>query len=163
MAVNFKKLSRLIGEALAEKGLKLALAESCTGGLLSSALTDVPGSSAYFLGSVVAYANEVKASVLGVRPSTLEKHGAVSKETAREMAEGARRRFNSGLSASITGIAGPGGGTAKKPVGLVFIAVSKGSKTTVRRFVFEGARKQVKKQAVEAALVMLSGALKLKV
>lgn len=158
-----KKLSRLIGGTLLESGLTLALAESCTGGLLSSVMTDTPGSSGHFLGSVVAYANEVKTSELGVRAATLKKHGAVSKETAREMAEGIRRKFNADLSASITGIAGPGGGSARKPVGLVFIAVSKGKKTTVRKFLFKGARKAVKKQAVEAALVMLAGALKLKV
>ena len=117
-----KKLSRLIGGALLEKGLKLALAESCTGGLLSSVITGTPGSSEYFQGSVVAYANEVKVSELGVKAATLKKHGAVSKETAREMAQGVRKAFHAGISASITGIAGPGGATARKPVGLVFIA-----------------------------------------
>ena len=157
-----KKLSRLIGGALLEKGLKLALAESCTGGLLSSVITDTPGSSEYFQGSVVAYANEVKVSELGVKAATLKKHGAVSKETAREMAQGVRKAFHAGISASITGIAGPGGATARKPVGLVFIAVSNGGKTVVRKFLFKGGRTSIKRQSAEAALLMIAEALRIK-
>lgn len=158
-----KKTERLIGETLREKGLKLALAESCTGGLLSSTITDIAGSSDYFLGSIVAYHDGVKESVLGVKANTLEKYGAVSAQTAKEMALGARKRLNAGLSAAITGIAGPGGGTKEKPVGLVFIAVSKGKKTVVERFVFKGARKAVKRQSAEAALSMLAKALGVRV
>lgn len=157
-----KKLSRLIGKSLREKGLTLALAESCTGGLLSSVITDAPGSSGYFLGSTVAYANSVKESSLGVKAGTLEKHGAVSKETAREMAQGVKKTLHADISASITGIAGPGGGTKKKPVGLVYIAVAKGGKTIVKKFLFKGGRKSIKNQSVEAALLMLARALGLK-
>lgn len=158
-----KKIERLIGESLREKGLKLALAESCTGGLASSMITDVAGSSEYFLGSVVAYDNEVKQAELGVRATTLRKYGAVSKETALEMARGVKKKLRSDISAAVTGIAGPGGGTKEKPVGLVFIAVSKGRTTTVQRFVFKGGRKSIKKQSAETALSMLSEALGLKV
>lgn len=158
-----KKSERLIGESLREKGLKLALAESCTGGLLSSMITDVAGSSEYFLGSIVAYANGVKQTELGVKSGTLKKYGAVSKETAVEMARGVKKRLGSDISAAITGIAGPGGGTPEKPVGLVFIAVSKGRTTIVERFVFKGGRKSIKKQSAEAALSMLAEALGLKI
>lgn len=158
-----KKTELLIGESLREKGLKLALAESCTGGLLSSRITDVPGSSEYFLGSIVAYANGVKVSGLGVRAATLGRYGAVSKETAAEMARGVKKALGAGFSAAITGIAGPGGGTPEKPVGLVFIAVSKGRTTEVKRFVFKGGRKSIKKQSAEAALSMLAEALGIKI
>jgi PncC family amidohydrolase len=157
-----KKTELLIGESLRERGLTLALAESCTGGLLSSRITDVPRSSEYFLGSIVAYANGVKVSGLGVRASTLKRYGAVSKETASEMARGVKKSLGAGLTAAITGIAGPGGGTPEKPVGLVFIAVSKGRTTEVKRFVFKGGRKSIKKQSAEAALSMLAEALGLK-
>ena len=157
-----KKTELLIGESLRERGLTLALAESCTGGLLSSRVTDVPGSSEYFLGSIVAYANGVKVSGLGVRTATLKRYGAVSKETAAEMARGARKTLGADLSAAITGIAGPGGGTPEKPVGLVFIAVSKDRTTEVKRFVFKGGRKSIKKQSAEAALLMLAEALGIK-
>jgi len=104
--------------------LTLALAESCTGGLASSLVTDVPGSSSYFLGSAVTYAYSAKHAILGVKPETLSIHGAVSAETAAEMARGARRLFGSDLAVSVTGIAGPGGGTPNKPVGLVYIHLS---------------------------------------
>ena len=158
-----KKPERLIGESLREKGLKLALAESCTGGLLSSTLTDIPGSSEYFLGSIVAYANGVKRSELGVKEATLKKYGAVSKETAGEMAQGVKKALGADVSAAITGIAGPGGGSPEKPVGLVFIAVSRGRATTVQRFVFKGTRKSIKKQSAEAALSMIAEALGIKI
>lgn len=142
--------------------MTLALAESCTGGLLSSAVTDVPGSSGYFLGSVVAYSNEVKESALGVKAATIRKHGAVSGETAVEMARGVRKALGADISAAITGIAGPGGGSPEKPVGLVFIAVSKGKSSEARRFVFKGGRKSIKKQSARAALSFLAEALGLK-
>lgn len=156
------KTERLIGESLRERGLTLALAESCTGGLVSSLITDIAGSSDYFLGSVIAYSNSVKVAELGVKASTLKKYGAVSKETAREMALGARRRLGGDISAAITGIAGPGGGTKEKPVGLVFIAVSRGRTTEARRFVFKGARKSIKRQSAQAALSMIAKALGVK-
>ena len=109
---------------MAERGLTVAVAESCTGGLIAHRLTNVPGSSAYFLGGVVAYANEVKEGVLGVRSETLRRHGAVSQETALEMARGVRRLLGADIALSATGIAGPTGGTPEKPVGLVYVALA---------------------------------------
>jgi PncC family amidohydrolase len=110
-----------VGRLLAERGLTLALAESCTGGLVGSLITDVPGSSDYFLGSAVTYAYSAKIAVLGVRPETLGQYGAVSAETAAEMAQGARQLFGADIAVSVTGIAGPGGALPGKPVGLVHI------------------------------------------
>jgi nicotinamide-nucleotide amidase len=110
----------------------LAVAESCTGGFLAHRLTNVPGSSAAFLGGVVAYSNQVKQDLLGVRAETLRRHGAVSEPVAREMAEGARRLFRAGCALAVTGIAGPGGGTTAKPAGTAFIALSQEAGTTVQ-------------------------------
>jgi nicotinamide-nucleotide amidase len=118
-------LAAVVGRLLRESGSTIALAESCTGGLASAMLTDVPGSSAYFLGSVVSYANDAKTNLLGVREATIRAHGAVSAESASEMAQGARERFDSDLGVAITGIAGPDGGSAEKPVGTVFIALAR--------------------------------------
>lgn len=137
----------------------LAAAESCTGGLLASRITDVPGASEVFLGGVVAYSNALKQAVLGVDAATFEAHGAVSAETAREMAEGARVRLQADVAVGVTGIAGPGGGTPEKPVGLVYIAVAQPAGTQVQRHVFAGSRAQVKRQSTDAALRMLLKAL----
>ncbi len=115
---------REVGALLVALGLTLATAESCTGGLLAHRITNVPGSSAYYVGGLVAYANEVKETCLGVRPETLLAHGAVSEETVLEMAGGARARMGADVALATTGIAGPGGGTAEKPVGLVYVALS---------------------------------------
>jgi nicotinamide-nucleotide amidase len=117
---------------LRERKLRIAAAESCTGGLFSQLLTDLPGSSEVFLGGVVSYANEAKESLLGVKKSTLAAHGAVSEQTAIEMCSGARERFGADYAISITGIAGPGGGSAEKPVGTTFVGISsaKGSRAT---------------------------------
>lgn len=123
-------LEELVGKLLVQRGLKLAIAESCTGGLVSNRLTDVPGSSEYFLGGVTAYANEAKRCALGVKAETLQTHGAVSRATAIEMARGVRRALvdetpvETILGLSVTGIAGPGGGLPEKPVGLVWIGMS---------------------------------------
>ena len=117
-------LEEAVGRLLAERGLTVAVAESCTGGLIAHRLTNVPGSSRYFLGGVVAYANEVKEGVLGVRSETLRRHGAVSQETALEMARGVRRLLGADIALSATGIAGPAGGTPEKPVGLVYVALA---------------------------------------
>lgn len=152
----------VIGAALKKQGLKLAVAESCTGGLLSSMITDVPGSSLYFQGAIVAYDNGIKVSRLGVKRSVIASFGAVSGEVASDMALGARKALEADVSASITGIAGPGGGTPGKPVGLVFIAVSKGARNTVKKFLFKGSRKAVKRKSAEAALEMLAAALGVK-
>ena len=125
---------------------------TCTGGLVSARLTSVPGSSDYFLGGVVAYDNRVKEGTLGVRRETLARHGAVSAQCAREMAQGVRDRLGTDIGVSLTGIAGPGGGTPEKPVGLVYIAWALPKKTTVKRFLFAGDRAQIRERAANAAL-----------
>ncbi len=146
----------LIGRILKKRGLTLSVAESCTGGLLSNTITNVPGSSKYFLGGVVAYSNDVKMEVLGVRARTLRMFGAVSRQAAEEMAVGVKKRLKSGVSISITGIAGPGGGSPRKPVGTVFIGISAGKKVVVRKFSFKGTRLSIKKKSSLGALSMLA-------
>lgn len=126
-------LEELVVRELSARGLKLATAESCTGGLLAKRITDIPGSSDVFEMGAVTYANRIKTMVLDVPEDMLERHGAVSEEVARAMAEGIRRKAGSDLGIGITGIAGPGGGTPEKPVGLVYIALSDGKETYVRR------------------------------
>ena len=144
-----------IGPLLLKSKLTLATAESCTGGLIGHRLTEVPGSSEYFLGGVIAYSNEVKERVLGVKPETLEKHGAVSAETAGEMARGARRVLGTDIAVSATGIAGPGGATADKPIGLTYIALATANDERVERFVWDKDRTGNKWASSEAALQML--------
>jgi nicotinamide-nucleotide amidase len=149
-------LAAVVGGLLAGAGKTLALAESCTGGLASSMLTDVPGSSRYFLGSIVSYANAAKEGFLGVRSETLAAHGAVSAEAAREMALGARERFGSDLALSITGIAGPDGGTPEKPVGTVFFALADGTEAVQEsRRQFGGDRGVVRRASCLHALELL--------
>ena len=133
----------------------LATAESCTGGSVAGRLTSLAGSSEYVHGGIVAYSNEAKASLLGVARETLATRGAVSAECAREMAEGARRAFGAALAVSTTGIAGPGGATARKSVGLVYIALANSDSVTVEEFHFPGGRKTVTDAATDAALLML--------
>lgn len=145
-----------VGQLLLEKGYTIACAESCTGGLLTSCLTDVAGSSAYVKGSVVSYTNEVKHGVLGVSQKLLDTVGAVSSEVAAEMAEGVRRVIGSDIGVSVTGLAGPGGGTAEKPVGLVFIGISDSSGTNVIKCIFKGSRVEVKQQAAQRALQLIA-------
>jgi nicotinamide-nucleotide amidase len=146
----------VVGGLLRESGKTLALAESCTGGLVSSLLTDVPGSSAYFLGSVVSYANSAKADLLDVSAETLAAHGAVSSEAAREMAEGARRRFDADLAVSITGIAGPDGGSTEKPVGTVFFALAeRGGEGVGNKRNFGGDRATIRRASAIHAMEML--------
>jgi nicotinamide-nucleotide amidase len=133
----------------------LALAESCTGGLVAELVTAVPGSSRVFNGSVVAYANTVKTALLGVDPALLEAHGAVSAEVARAMAEGARVRLGANFGLAFTGIAGPSGGTPEKPVGLVHFAVASATETRAERVVFPGSREQIRRRAAFAGLALL--------
>lgn len=140
---------------LVERGWLLALAESCTGGLVSARLTSVPGASAVFLGGVVSYANAIKRDILDVPAATLEAAGAVSTETALAMAQGVRRIMHANLAAAITGIAGPEGGSTDKPVGLVFIAVAGPRGEHVARFVFSGDRAAIRSQAADTALQFL--------
>ncbi len=135
-------LAELVHKTLTERGLTLATAESCTGGTIASQLTAQAGASVYFKGGVVAYSNEVKECALGVQHSTLEAHGAVSEETAREMAEGVRTRLGADLAIATTGIAGPDGGTREKPVGTVWIAVADATHTEAQLLSFPGRRRQ---------------------
>jgi len=148
-------LEEQIGHALMHRGWTVALAESCTGGLIGHRLTNVPGSSAYFLGSIVAYAYEAKEHLLGVRHQTLYEHGAVSRETAIEMARGARRSLGADVGLSVTGIAGPGGGLPDKPVGLTWVGLSQRDRDQAERFVWSGDRLTNKEQSAEAALILL--------
>ena len=140
------------------RGILFGTAESCTGGMIAARVTDVAGISEVFAGGVVSYANEVKTRLLGVPAETLARHGAVSAETARAMAEGACRSLGCGAAVSVTGIAGPGGGSPEKPVGTVFEAVGiEGWGVTVRRFEWSGmSREEVRAHAVRAALSFLA-------
>lgn len=148
-------LEAQMGSLLRERGLKIAFAESCTGGLLGHRVTNVPGSSEYFLGSLVAYAYEAKANLLGVSWDTLNTHGAVSRETVLEMAGGARKAFRADIAASISGIAGPGGGTPTKPVGTVWFALATPDGEWARLFHFSGEREQIKAASADAALQLM--------
>ena len=145
---------RLQGVLLGQ-GLGLAVAESCTGGLVSDALTDVPGSSAYFLGGIVSYSDAAKERQLGVPPEVIAAHGAVSAQVARAMAEGVRSLFESAIGAAVTGIAGPDGGSDAKPVGLTYVAVADEQGVDVRRFAWSGDRGANKRSSAEAVLQLL--------
>jgi nicotinamide-nucleotide amidase len=145
-------LEEVVGRLLTERVLTVALAESCTGGLIGHRLTNVPGSSAYLRGAVVAYADAAKEALLGVRRATLAAHGAVSEETAAEMAAGARRAFGAALGLATTGIAGPSGGTPEKPVGTVCLGLAADSGTVTRRYQLWGTRDWVKLLASQLAL-----------
>ncbi len=150
-----KSMEAVVGDLLASHGYRVALAESCTGGLLTSRLTDVAGSSRYVERAVVAYANEAKTELLGVPPALIAEHGAVSEPVAQAMAEGVRSRAAVEVGVGVTGIAGPGGGSPDKPVGTVAIAVVMPSATRTRVFRFHGEREHVKFQASQAALDMI--------
>jgi len=150
-----EKMEEVVGLKLTLGSYTVAVAESCTGGLLAQRITDVPGSSKYFIGGVIAYANEVKTKELGVEPMLLLEHGAVSAPVAEAMAEGVRARVGTDFGLSITGIAGPDGGTEEKPVGTVFIALSDEIKTEHRRLKIPGDRNLVRWRASQAALDML--------
>ena len=138
----------------------IALAESCTGGLISKLITDIPGASEIFKGAIVAYSNESKTRLLGVKPKTLFEKGAVSAQTAREMALGALRLFNSDFACSVSGIAGPGGATPEKPVGLVYVGLASARTTKTYRFHFKGARSLIRKKAAEKVLKILNECLR---
>ena len=153
-SVDGKSLEQVVGQQLQARGWKVAVAESCTGGLLGGRLTDVPGSSDWFAGGIVAYENDVKRQFLGVAAEMLERHGAVSEPTAVAMADGVRDRLAADAGVAITGIAGPTGGSPEKPVGTVVIAVSTGP-AVVRTYRFVGDRAMVRQQAVIAAMELL--------
>jgi nicotinamide-nucleotide amidase len=145
-------LSSELGELLINQRLSIAVSESCTGGLLSHVLTAVSGSSTYFIGGIVAYSNPIKEKFLGVKSETLLNFGAVSSQTAKEMAEGIRHRFQTDIGLSITGIAGPTGGTPEKPVGLVWIGISTSQKTSTFECHFNGNREGVQYSTVREIL-----------
>ena len=153
-SVDGRSLEQVVGDLLREHGLTIATAESCTGGLLASRLTDVPGSSDYVDRGVVCYSNRSKTDLAGVAEALIAEHGAVSEPVARAMAEGIRSRAGSKIGVGITGIAGPGGGTPEKPVGTVAIAVALDEEIRVRTFQFLGSREMVKFQAAQSALNM---------
>jgi len=150
-----EKMEEVVGLKLSVGGYTLAVAESCTGGLLAQRLTDIPGSSKYFIEGVVTYANDAKVRALGVEPILLLEHGAVSAPVAEAMAEGIRRRAETDFGVSITGIAGPGGGTDEKPVGTVFIAIASEAGTEHRKLKLPGDRQLIRWRASQAALDLL--------
>ena len=148
-------LEEIVGDMLSERGYTIATAESCTGGLIGHRLTNVPGSSTYFLGGVISYSNDMKMKTLGVQVNTLQEFGAVSKQTATEMAQGARDFFGSDLAIAVTGIAGPGGGTAEKPVGIVYITLVHNDTVWAKKFKFFTDRKLNNRLSSQVALNMV--------
>ena len=156
MKTNLKETSKKLFSVLTDNKVTFGTAESCTGGLIAKTVTDLSGISEYYFGTVVSYSNSVKQNVLKVKEDTLKEFGAVSSQTAKQMAEGAREVLGCDYAVSTTGIAGPTGGTKEKPVGLVYIACAcKGKKTTVTENHFSGTRKEISEQATEKALCML--------
>ena len=148
-------LETRVGALLRQRGLTLAASESCTGGLVGHRITNIPGSSDYYLGSITAYAYEAKARLLGVKWDTLNTHGAVSDEVVIEMAEGLRKTLDASVGISISGIAGPGSGTPEKPVGLVYFGLSTSQKSISTHQIFTGDRLAVKQQAADFILSWL--------
>ena len=140
---------------LADRNLTITCAESCTGGLLSGRIINVPGVSDVYKAGFVTYSNKAKRKLLGVKKSTLKKFGAVSSQTAREMAAGAARAARADVAVAVTGIAGPDGGTPEKPVGLVYIGCYVNGKVTVKKYQFSGSRSKIRESAVAAALTLL--------
>jgi nicotinamide-nucleotide amidase len=148
-------LEQVVVDTLVRRGLTLSLAESCTGGLVANRITDIPGSSAAFMVGVVSYANQAKMDFLGVGEQLLINYGAVSEQVARAMAEGVRQRSGTDVALSITGIAGPSGGTPEKPVGLVYMALASDMGTVAEQYQFVGSRINIKLSASQFALNML--------
>ncbi|MBM4277214.1 MAG: CinA family protein [Deltaproteobacteria bacterium] len=146
------KLEKSIGDLLRKKGWTLSIAESCTGGLVCDRITDISGSSDYFMGGMVNYSNESKEKHLGVPMADIRRYGAVSPQVAKKMAQGVRKAFHTTFGLSITGIAGPTGGSKEKPVGLVYIGVSSGKKNWVMKLDLKGNRREIKGKASEKAL-----------
>ena len=148
-------IQETVGKLLRKKKLTISVAESCTGGLVASKLTDVPGSSDYFIDAIVAYSDEAKISFLGVKNESIKKYGAVSRQVAREMALGVRKRSKTDIGISTTGIAGPSGGSKKKPVGTVWIGYSNKNITFAKNFIFTKDRLKNKDMMSDAALEIL--------
>ena len=152
-------LAKQLQHICIDRRLTLATAESCTGGLLATTLTSIPGSSQYLKGSVVAYADQSKADVLHVKKETLEKYGAVSEQTVHEMSQNVCKLFQTNIGIAISGIAGPDGGTDEKPVGLVYMAFTINHKTKTIKHLFSGDRQQIREQSAESALQSILDAL----
>lgn len=157
-----KELLNKTSQRLHQLHVTIATAESCTGGLLASLLTDIPGSSDYFDRGIISYSNQSKTDLLGVPPKTLQTHGAVSEDTAKAMASGIRHRAGVDYGIATTGIAGPGGATPTKPVGLVYIAIATPQTVIARKFLFTGDRLQNKDSACTEALILLNELLPLR-
>ena len=152
-------LEEVVEQLLLEKKQTLALAESCTGGLISRRITRIAGSSAYYYGGAVTYSNDAKMKFLGVKPTTLAEHGAVSEETAMEMSQGIRSRTGASIGLSVTGVAGPSGGSKEKPVGTVWMSIAQEKRHEARTFHFHGERERIILGASQAALNWLRMAL----
>ncbi|MFC2140598.1 CinA family protein [Candidatus Auribacterota bacterium] len=150
-----EKLEHRLGTLLTQKNLSLSLAESCTGGLISHRLTNIPGSSLYIKGGIIAYDNAIKINLLKIPAQVIAEKGAVSKEVASLMAQGVRQLMESDIGIGVTGIAGPTGGTKEKPVGLVYIGIATGDKTEVQKFLFTGEREEIKAKTADEALAKL--------
>ena len=146
------KLEKAIGDLLRQKGWTLSITESCTGGLICDRITDVSGSSDYFMGGMVTYSNESKAKHLGIPLDYIKKYGAVSPQVARRMARGVRKAFGTTFGLSTTGVAGPTGGTRRSPVGRVFVGLAAGRKVWVKKLDLKGTRREIKEKATEKAL-----------
>jgi PncC family amidohydrolase len=153
-------LQAQLGQQLQQRGLKIAVAESCTGGLIADLLTNIPGSSEYFMGGIVAYSYQAKVNLLGVSWHTLEQYGAVSRETVLEMAAGVRKVFSVDLALAVSGIAGPGGGLPDKPVGTTWIGFATRDSVQARQFLFNGDRLGNKAASAGAAMQLLLDHLK---
>jgi PncC family amidohydrolase len=153
--MSYDPLAEQVHKCLLEHQLTLATAESSTGGMIATRVTNLSGSSAYMMGGVVAYADRIKQNILGVQEQTLIDYGAVSEPVAQQMAEGARRLFDTDFALSVTGIAGPTGATATKPVGLTYVGLSAADGTWVRRFVWNGSRDDNRQSAADAAFRLL--------
>jgi nicotinamide-nucleotide amidase len=151
-ATGEQRMEEVLGETLRKRHLTISVAESCTGGLIGHLLTNVPGSSDYFLGGIITYSNESKADLLGVSSGTLETHGAVSYTTVQEMAKGVRERLSSDIGLSVSGIAGPEGGTVEKPVGTVHIGLAANDKVLSGKYRFQGTREEIKLNTAMMAL-----------
>ena len=159
LQLNISSLAKKLVSISTEKQVTFGTAESCTGGLISAFVTDIAGASAVFFGGVVSYDNSIKKNLLGVRAQTLVEKGAVSPETAQEMSLGALRALQVDYAVAVTGIAGPGGGTAQKPVGLVYISTASQNEVIVTENHFSGTREEIRLQTVEKALSLLIAAI----
>ena len=150
-----KRIEEAVGELLIEKKLSVSVAESCTGGLVGHLITNVPGSSVYFMGGVTAYTNEAKVTLLDVSCEIIKKFGAVSDHVVCQMARNVRRLFNSNIGIAVSGIAGPGGGSLEKPVGTVYIGLNVADNSWSQRYLFKGSRQQIKQYTAETALELI--------